>query len=400
VTTIDTSGILSPTSDAEPSTPLLFQPITIRGLTVRNRIWVAPMCQYSVSKLDGVPTDWHLVHLGAMATGGAGIVIVEASAVSPEGRITDHDTGMWNTKQREAWAHIVEFLHAQGAAAGIQLAHAGRKASTYPAWGTDHTGTVPANDGGWPTVSASAIPFGTYAAPAALDAAGIDGVVADFVQGAIRSVEAGFDLLEIHAAHGYLLHQFLSPLSNTREDEYGGSLENRARLLVRIVREIRTAVGEAVPLMVRFSATDWSEGGWDQEQTATVTEWVAAAGADFADVSSGGNISGASRCPPVTRCRLPVLFAKRREPPRAPWASSPPPPRPKRSCSPETPTSFCSAVSCCATRTSRCAPPTNSVWRSTTGPASMSARSGATSATRLALSGDGSRPAPLPRVPR
>jgi 2,4-dienoyl-CoA reductase-like NADH-dependent reductase (Old Yellow Enzyme family) len=293
VTTIDTSGILSPTTDAEPSTPLLFQPITIRGLTVRNRIWVAPMCQYSVSKLDGVPTDWHLVHLGAMATGGAGIVIVEASAVSPEGRITDRDTGMWNTKQREAWAHIVEFLHAQGAAAGIQLAHAGRKASTYPAWGTDHTGTVPANDGGWPTVSASAIPFGTYAAPAALDAAGIDGVVADFVQGAIRSVEAGFDLLEIHAAHGYLLHQFLSPLSNTREDEYGGSLENRARLLVRIVREIRTAVGEAVPLMVRFSATDWSEGGWDQEQTATVTEWVAAAGADFADVSSGGNISGA-----------------------------------------------------------------------------------------------------------
>jgi 2,4-dienoyl-CoA reductase-like NADH-dependent reductase (Old Yellow Enzyme family) len=293
VTSIDTSAaIATPTIPAADPTPLLFRPMTLRGLTVRNRIWVAPMCQYSVSKRDGVPHDWHLVHLGAMATGGAGLIIVEASAVSPEGRITAQDTGIWNAEQREAWAHIVEFLHNQGAAAGIQLAHAGRKASTWPAWGTPNTGSVPAEDGGWPTVSASAIPFGGYATPQALTTAGIDEIAGDFVQAAIRSVEAGFDLLEIHAAHGYLLHQFLSPLSNTREDEYGGSLENRARLLVRIVREIRTAIGDTVPLLVRFSATDYAEGGWDQEQTASVAKWVQAAGADLIDVSSGGNISG------------------------------------------------------------------------------------------------------------
>ena len=284
-----------PTStDAGSATPLLFRPMTLRGLTVRNRIWVAPMCQYSVDKRDGVPHNWHLVHLGSMATGGAGLIIVEASAVSAEGRITDRDAGIWNTEQREAWAHIVEFLHSQGAAAGIQLAHAGRKASTWPAWGTTNTGSVPLNEGGWPAVSASAIPFGDYATPTALDTAGIDAVAGDFVQAAIRSIEAGFDLIEIHAAHGYLLHQFLSPLSNTREDEYGGTLENRARLLLRIVREIRTAVGERVPVLVRFSATDYADGGWDQEQTATVAEWVQAAGADLIDVSSGGNISGVS----------------------------------------------------------------------------------------------------------
>jgi 2,4-dienoyl-CoA reductase-like NADH-dependent reductase (Old Yellow Enzyme family) len=293
VTSTDISGATTTTTtSAAEATPLLFQPMTLRGLTVRNRIWVAPMCQYSVSQRDGVPHDWHLVHLGAMATGGAGLIIVEASAVSPEGRITAQDTGIWNTEQREAWAHIVEFLHSQGAAAGIQLAHAGRKASTWPAWGTPNTGSVPAEDRGWPTLSASAIPFGDYATPIALDTAGIDAIAGDFVQAAIRSVEAGFDLIEIHAAHGYLLHQFLSPLSNTREDEYGGSLENRARLLVRIVREVRTAIGETVPLLVRFSATDYAEGGWDQVQTASVAEWVQAAGADLIDVSSGGNISG------------------------------------------------------------------------------------------------------------
>jgi 2,4-dienoyl-CoA reductase-like NADH-dependent reductase (Old Yellow Enzyme family) len=252
VTSTDTStAIATPTIPAADSTPLLFRPMTLRGLTVRNRIWVAPMCQYSVSKRDGVPHDWHLVHLGAMATGGAGLIIVEASAVSPEGRITAQDTGIWNTEQREAWAHIVEFLHNQGAAAGIQLAHAGRKASTWPAWGTPNTGSVPAEHGGWPTVSASAIPFGEYATPQALTTAGIDAIAGDFVQAAIRSVEAGFDL-----------------------------------------REIRTAIGDTVPLLVRFSATDYAEGGWDQEQTASVAEWVQAAGADLIDVSSGGNISG------------------------------------------------------------------------------------------------------------
>jgi len=291
VTSTDIS--VPPTStDAGSTTPLLFRPMTLRGLTVRNRIWVAPMCQYSVDKLDGVPHDWHLVHLGAMATGGAGLIIVEASAVSAEGRITDRDAGIWNTEQREAWAHIVEFVHAQGAAAGIQLAHAGRKASTWPAWGTTNSGSVPLSDGGWPTVSASAIPFGDYATPAALDTAGIDAVAGDFVQAAIRSIEAGFDLIEIHAAHGYLLHQFLSPLSNERTDEYGGGLPGRARLLLEIVAAVRAAVGPDVPLLVRFSATDWADGGWDREQTATVVGWARDAGADFFDISTGGLVGG------------------------------------------------------------------------------------------------------------
>ena len=272
----------------------LFSPITLRETTFRNRLWVAPMCQYSVSKRDGVPHDWHLMHLGSLAAGGAGLVISEATAVSPEGRISPQDTGIWNSEQREAWERIVTLIHAQGAAAGIQLGHAGRKASTYPAWGTDEHGSVPPADGGWDTVSASVIPFGRYSAPAALDASGIDRVVSDFVQASIRAVNAGFDVIELHAAHGYLLHQFLSPLSNTRDDEFGGSLENRARLLLRIVSEVRTAVGDKLPLFVRFSATDYTEGGWDADQTATVAGWAAEAGADFFDISTGGNIAQAT----------------------------------------------------------------------------------------------------------
>ena len=237
--------------------PLAFQPLTVRGVTMRNRLWVAPMCQYSILKKDCVPEDWHLVHLGALAAGGAGLVIAEASAVSPEGRITDTDTGIWTTEQAEAWARIVRFIHGQGAPAGIQLAHAGRKASTWPAWGTDshgavRHGTVPAAEGGWPTLSASTIPFPGYAAPVGLDAPGIDRVVDDFAAAAVRAIDAGFDVLEIHAAHGYLLHQFLSPLSNDRTDEFGGSLENRARLLVRVVAAVRAAVGDTHPLFVRF----------------------------------------------------------------------------------------------------------------------------------------------------
>lgn len=274
--------------------PMLFRPLTIRGVTIRNRIWVAPLCQYSVESRDGVPGDWHLVHLGSMAAGGAGLVVAEASAISPEGRISDKDTGIWNERQRDAWSRIVAFLHSQGAIAGIQLAHAGRKASVWPEWGTGRDGTMAVEDGGWSTVSASSVPFGNYDAPVALDLAGINEVVSDFVRAAIRSVEAGFDLLELHAAHGYLLHQFLSPLSNLRDDEYGGSLENRARLLLRVVREVRAAVGTEVPVLVRFSATDYTEGGWDEQQTASVAAWARAAGADLFDISSGGNISGAT----------------------------------------------------------------------------------------------------------
>jgi len=271
----------------------LFQTLTIRNLEFRNRVWVAPMCQYSVFKEDGVPTPWHLVHLGSLASGGAALVMTEATAVTANGRISPRDTGIWNDEQRDAWAPIVEFIHTQGAVAGMQLAHAGRKASTWPAWGFDRHGSVPVSGGGWPTVSASALAFGDYAAPTTLDETGLDEIVEAFVAGAVRAIAAGFDLLELHAAHGYLLHQFLSPLSNQRTDAYGGSLENRARLLLRVVEAVRAAIGSEPVLLVRFSATDWTEGGWDEEQTSTVARWARASGADFFDISSGGNVSNA-----------------------------------------------------------------------------------------------------------
>jgi 2,4-dienoyl-CoA reductase-like NADH-dependent reductase (Old Yellow Enzyme family) len=272
--------------------PDLFDPLTLRSVTFRNRIWVPALCQYSLSERDGVVGDWHLVHLGAMAAGGAGLVIAEATGVSPEGRISPHDTGIWNDEQQHAWARVVDFLHSQGAMAGIQLAHAGRKASIYPEWGSDgKRGTMPVGEGGWQTVSASALPFTGYDAPVALSLEGIDAVVADFEAAGRRALAAGFDVLEVHAAHGYLVHQFLSPLSNEREDEYGGSLENRARLLLRIVAALR-ALSDDVPVLVRFSATDYAEGGWDEAQTATVAGWAAEAGADFFDISSGGNVTG------------------------------------------------------------------------------------------------------------
>lgn len=258
---------------------------------MRNRLWVAPMCEYSVEKHDGVPTDWHLVHLGAFAKGGAGLVITEATAVSPEGRIAPEDTGIYTDEQRDAWSRIVEFIHSQGAAAGIQLGHAGRKASTWRPWANEH-GTVPRSEGGWEAVAPSALAFSGYAVPIELDREGIDGVIADFAAAARRSIDAGFDVLELHAAHGYLLHQFLSPLSNLRTDEYGGSLENRARLLLEVIAAVRAEAGDSAALFVRFSATDWAEGGWDQDQTATVADWSRDAGADFFDISTGGLVSG------------------------------------------------------------------------------------------------------------
>ncbi|HSC88658.1 MAG TPA: NADH:flavin oxidoreductase/NADH oxidase [Polyangiaceae bacterium] len=264
----------------------LFQPLTLHGVTFRNRIWVAPMCQYSCEERDGMPSDWHLMHLGQFAAGGAGLVMTEATAVSPEGRISPQDTGLWNDGQVEAWRRISTFVRAQGAVAGIQLAHAGRKASTYRPW-AGRAGTVPADEGGWPTVSASPVAFHDFAPPRELDEAGIERVVADFAAAARRAVEAGFQVLEVHAAHGYLLHQFLSPLTNQRTDQYGGSLENRARLLLRVVGVVRQAAPQAV-VFVRFSATDWLEGGWDVEQTVQVARWASEGGADFFDISSGG----------------------------------------------------------------------------------------------------------------
>ncbi len=269
----------------------LFSPLTIRETTFRNRLWVSPLCQYSVEKNDGVPTDWHLVHLGSFALGGAGLVMTEATAVTPAGRISPQDTGLWNDRQAVAWSRIVEFIHAQGAVAGVQLAHAGRKGSTWRPWAPNH-GTVAPSAGGWRTVAPSAIAFAGYDEPLALSAAEIVDVVAEFAAAATRAVRAGFDLIELHAAHGYLLHQFLSPLSNTREDTYGGSLENRMRLLLEVVHAVRAAVGHSVPVLVRFSASDWAAGGWDREQTAVAAASAHAAGADFFDISTGGLVSG------------------------------------------------------------------------------------------------------------
>lgn len=271
----------------------LFDPIDLRGVRVRNRLWVSPMCEYSVLERDGVPTDWHLVHLGSFARGGAGLVIAEATGVRPEGRISAHDTGIWNDEQADAWRRIVAFIHSQGAAAGIQLAHAGRKGSVWPEWGFGGAkGTMPMAEGGWQTVSASAIPFTGYDAPRALATEELPGIVEAFRAAARRALDAGFDLVEVHAAHGYLIHQFLSPLSNDRTDDYGGPLENRARLLLEIVRAVRAEVGEQVPVLVRFSATDYADGGWDEHQTATVAAWAREAGADLFDISSGGLITG------------------------------------------------------------------------------------------------------------
>jgi len=266
---------------------LLFTPIDLHGITVRNRLWVAPMCQYSA--VDGMPNTWHLVHLAQFASGGAGMVIAEATAVTPEGRISPEDVGIWNDAQRDAWRPIAEAIRARGAVPGIQLAHAGRKASTWSPF-TGARGTVPASEGGWQTVAPSAVAYEGFTAPAALSLAEIDALVEAFAAGAVRAVDAGFEALEVHAAHGYLLHQFLSPLSNQRDDEYGGSLENAARLLLRSVEAVRAAAPDAA-LLVRFSATDAADGGWDVAQTATVAGWAAERGADFFDISSGGLVA-------------------------------------------------------------------------------------------------------------
>ena len=268
----------------------IFDPVEVRGTRLRNRIFAAPMCQYSVMSRDGVPTPWHLVHLGSIAAGGTSLVIAEATAVVAEGRISDRDTGIWNDEQADAWRPITEFIASQGAVPGIQLAHAGRKASTWSPWGEDgRSGSIPKDRGGWTAVAPSAVAYDGLAVPVELDAAGIDRIVVAFAAAARRAVEAGFGMVEIHAAHGYLLHEFLSPVSNLRTDEYGGSLENRARLLLRVVASVRDAVGE-LPVFVRFSASDWAPTGWDVDACATVARWCYDAGADFFDVSSGGNV--------------------------------------------------------------------------------------------------------------
>ena len=265
----------------------LLQPFHLGDLSLRNRIVVSPMCQYSA--VDGMPDDWHLVHLGTRAVGGAGLVFTEAAAVSPEGRISPADAGIWNDAQAQAWKRIVDFLHARGAAAGVQLAHAGRKASTAAPW----DGGKPLRDaeGGWTTLAPSAVPFAENGPePRALDDAGLAKVVDDFREAARRSAAAGMDAIEVHAAHGYLLHQFLSPLSNRRADAYGGSLENRARLLREVVAAVREVWPSPKSLWVRVSATDWVSGGWDVDECVQLARWLKADGVDVVDVSSGGSV--------------------------------------------------------------------------------------------------------------
>jgi 2,4-dienoyl-CoA reductase-like NADH-dependent reductase (Old Yellow Enzyme family) len=267
----------------------LFAPYTIGNVTLRNRIVVSPMCEYSA--IDGVPNDWHLVHLGSRAVGGAGLVFTEATAVSPEARISPADTGLWNDAQQSAWQRIVDFIHSQGAVAGIQLAHAGRKGSTDVPW---RGGKAVSGAAAWVPVAPSAIAFADdYPMPAALDDAGIQKVIADFTAAARRTRDAGFDVAEIHAAHGYLLHEFLSPLSNTRSDRYGGSLENRARLLHEVVAAVRTQWPAPRPLFVRVSATDWAPGGWDIDECVELARQLKAAGVDLIDTSSGGLVAHA-----------------------------------------------------------------------------------------------------------
>ena len=267
----------------------LFDPFPQRSLSLRNRLAVSPMCEYSA--IDGVPNDWHMVHLGSRAVGGAGAVIAEATAVSAQGRISPQDTGLWNQAQVEAWQPIARFIKSQGAIAGVQLAHAGRKASTLRPW--EGNGPVPAGQGDWQTVAPSALLFDEgWQTPQALDEAGIAAVIADFRATAQRALEAGFELIELHAAHGYLLHEFLSPLSNQRSDRYGGSFDNRSRLVREIVAAVREVWPDELPLWLRVSATDWAPAdgprGWDVEQSVQLAQQVKPLGVDLIDVSSGG----------------------------------------------------------------------------------------------------------------
>ncbi|HET9033728.1 MAG TPA: NADH:flavin oxidoreductase/NADH oxidase [Dokdonella sp.] len=263
----------------------LFDPFPLRDATMRNRIAVSPMCEYSA--IDGVPQPWHLVHLGSRAVGGAGLVLAEATAVEARGRISPADTGIWNEEQALAWMPMIEFMRSQGAVSGIQLAHAGRKASTAPPWAENTK--VEVGEGGWTPVAPSALAYADdYPQPEALDEAGIDDVVEAFRLATRRSVDCGFGLIEIHAAHGYLLHQFLSPLSNRRKDQWGGCFENRIRLTRKVVAAVRSVMPTGMPLLVRISATDWVEDGWDIEQSVELSRILKGEGVDLIDVSSGG----------------------------------------------------------------------------------------------------------------
>lgn len=270
--------------------PSLFDPIVLRGLTIPNRIFLAPMCQYQCAAGDGVPTDWHLMHLGARAAGGFGLLIAEATGVVPEGRITPQCCGIWNDEQVAAWKRIVDFCHTQDAKIALQLQHAGRKASTYGPFDPDKSGSVPVEQGGWETIGPSAIPFPGLATPREATEADIAEVIRAFADGARRADQAGFDAVELHAAHGYLLFQFLSPLSNHRTDGYGGDLAGRARLLLEVTRAVRKVWPEEKPLLVRISAHEWTEDGFSTAEAVEVSRMLKAEGVDLIDVSTGGNV--------------------------------------------------------------------------------------------------------------
>lgn len=267
---------------------VLFSPLTIKGVTLKNRLIVSPMCQYS--SVDGFADDWHLVHLGSRAVGGVSLVISEATAVSPEGRISPYDLGIWKDEHIEKLAQITAFIKGQRCVPGIQLAHAGRKASTAVPW--KGRGRVTEEEGGWVPVAPSALAFADYyPMPVELDREGIRKVIADFTEAAGRAFRAGFQVAEIHAAHGYLLHQFLSPLSNQREDDYGGPFENRIRLLLDVVAGVKSAWPADLPLFVRISATDWAEDGWNADDSVRLATVLKTAGVDLIDVSTGGLVS-------------------------------------------------------------------------------------------------------------
>lgn len=270
----------------------LFEPLRLRDLTIRNRAWVPPMCQYSVERQDGVPVDWHLVHYGSFAQGGFGLIVAEATAVVPEGRISPFDCGLWNDEQVEAWSRITRFVHSQKAAIGVQLAHAGRKASTTSWFPGVEPGNVPEDQGGWTPVGPTGVRFPSpeYTHEVhALTVPEIRDIVQAFADAAVRADAAGFDVVEIHAAHGYLMHEFYSPLSNTRTDEYGGDFAGRTRLLLETVDAVRAAWPAHKPLLVRLSASDWHPDGWTIDDSVVLCRILAEHGVDLVDVSSGGN---------------------------------------------------------------------------------------------------------------
>ena len=268
----------------------LFSTLKLREVQFKNRIFVSPMCQYS--SVDGMPTDWHLVHLGSRAVGGAAMVMVEATAVSPEGRITPGDSGIWSDAHARAFERVARFIKEQDAVPAIQLAHAGRKASTDAPWKGDVV--LAADQGGWQPIAPSALPFSDkHPTPRLMTHGDIDTAVEQFAAAAMRSLRAGFEVVEIHMAHGYLLHEFLSPLSNQRTDDYGGLLENRMRFPLRVVKAVREVWPERWPVLVRISATDWAEGGWDLPQSLVLSQAMKERGVDLIDCSSGGLVPDA-----------------------------------------------------------------------------------------------------------